>query len=415
MKLTEKYSKYLAKNTWPNLHTQPIKKGEGVYFWDTDDKRFMDFSSQTLNLLLGQCHPEIVAAIQHQAATLTYASSRFSSLPYLQAAEALVSIAPPGFNKVNIKMCDGSDANEAAIKTAKKYTKKTGIVSFIMGHTGQTTQTIQLRGYMRDPEIFLGNTEDVIFVDWPEFREPNDYVPVLNIIERKIEDHGNVAAILIDPMMVNAGVLVGDSTANFLKGIQSICKENGCLFILDENQSFGWLPGLFAANYYNVSPDIITMGKGLSAGHPLSGILIKDELDGVLNYNDADFTHGGHALSCAAAVACINELKKTDFKINPKWELISRKLLEIKRNVKINFIYRGTGLVHGISIEEGDSNLNKEIANSIFNHCIDQGVFFRLFENKIVVKPPIIVTEEQINEALDILSAAFNEVELLWN
>ncbi|MBH5320320.1 aspartate aminotransferase family protein [Paenibacillus sp. GSMTC-2017] len=415
MHLTEYYSKNLAKNTWPNLNSNPIVKGEGIYFWDTDNKKFTDFSSQTLNLLLGQCHPAIVDAIKAQAETLTYASSRFSSLPYLKAAEELVGIAPKGFNKVNIKMCDGSDANEAAVKTAKKYTGKSGIVSFVMGHTGQTTQTIQLRGYMRDPEIFRGNVEDVIFIDWPECRTQHDYLMVLEKMRSEIIKHNNVAAILVDPMMVNAGVLVNEGTGDFLKGIESICKDFGCLFILDENQSFGWLPGLFAATYYNVSPDMITMGKGLSGGHPLSGLLIKDELDGVLNYNDADFTHGGHALTCAAAIACISVLKSTDFEIEKKEELIRNRLLKLQKESAINFVYRGVGLIHGLSIEVGDREKNKSIAEIIFKHSLDAGVFFRLFENKIVLKPPVIVTEDQINSVLDVLESAFNEVTVKWS
>lgn len=407
MNMNREYSKFLAKNTWPNLNVNPIEKGEGIYFWDTQSKRYMDFSSQTLNLLLGQCHPKIVEAIQKQATTLTYASSRFASLPYLLAAEALVSIAPEGFKKVNIKMCDGSDANEAAIKTAKKYTGKTGIVSFVMGHTGQTTQTIQLRGYMRDPEVFRGSSEDVLFVDWPACKEPNDFIPALEIIRKKVGEHGNIAAILVDPMMVNAGVLVNEGTGQFLKGIELICKEYNCLFILDENQSFGWLPKLFATNYYNISPDVITMGKGLSAGHPLSGILIKDKLDGVLNYNDADFTHGGHALTCAAALACISVLKNTDFDIEKKEELIRYRITQLKEKSPINFIHRGVGLIHGITIETGDIDLDKSIAEKIFSYALDRGVFFRLFENRIILKPPVIVDESQINNAFDVLDSAF--------
>jgi len=312
------YSQYLTSNTLPIGNSLPIAKGEGIYFWDCDGKKYIDFSSQTLNLLLGQCHPAIVDAVVDQAKTLTFASSRFGTVQYFKTVEKIAEIAPSGLKRVNIKMCDGSDANETSVKIARKYTGKTGIISFHNAHTGQTTQTIQLRGYGRDPRTLAGNTEDVVFVHTPKYKVKGDYKDTLKEISRVIKHHGNIAAILVDPIMVNAGVLVTDETKSYLQALNSIANEYSVLFILDENQSFGWVPNLFAAKYFELSPDIITLGKGLSGGHPLAGVLVTEKLKDVLDYNEADFTNGGHALSCAAAYATLSILQSVDFHIEEK-------------------------------------------------------------------------------------------------
>ncbi|SDM33184.1 taurine---2-oxoglutarate transaminase [Paenibacillus sp. OK060] len=412
MKITNSvYLKYLTRNTWPVEGTSPACRGEGIYFWDYDGKRFMDFSSQTLNLLLGQCHPALVDAITEQAKTLTYASSRFSSMSYFKTAEKLVQIAPDGFTKVNIKMCDGSDANETGVKIARKYTGKTGIISFNQGHTGQTTQTIQLRGYGRDPRTLAGNTDDIVFVNPPNCKEEGDYKETLNELIEVIKTK-SIAAILLDPMMVNAGVLVNSKTKLYLQSVNSLAKENGILLILDENQSFGWLPGLFATNYYGLSPDIITLGKGLSGGHPLAGVLVKEELSAVLDYNEADFTHGGHALSCAAAFACLNELETTDFEIELKYDAMVSQIMTLKEANNLSFSHRGVGLIHCIEFDNTDNN-GDEIAEEVFNRSLERGLFLRRYNNKIVIKPPVIVTLDQISEMFEILGDVMKEMETL--
>lgn len=396
-----------TKNTLPDPSAFPIERGEGVYFWDTSGKRYIDFSSQTLNLLLGQCHPVVVDAIEKQIRTLSFGSSRFGTVPYFDAVEKLVGIAPKGLTKANLKMCNGSDANETAVKTAKKYTGKTGIISFNNGHTGQSTQTIHLRGYARGPEILAGSKEDVVFVDPPRCKEPQDYKETITQIARQIEAHGNIAGILVDPIMVNAGVLVTSDTKHYLQEIENLAKRHGIVFILDECQSFGWMPDLFAAAYYGIEPGIITLGKGLAAGHPLSGVLIQEQFD-VLDYNEADFTHGGHALCCAIASAVLSFLKEEDHQIQSKEQLIAQRLAKLRDKSSFNLQTRGVGMIHVIDFEL--SSDGEAMAQFVFQETLRQGLFLRKYRNKLVLKPPIIITHDQINEAFTILHSVLSIV-----
>ncbi|KSU60359.1 hypothetical protein AS034_16075 [[Bacillus] enclensis] len=412
--IKEKFD-YLTRNTWPNEATSPVVKGDGIYFWDENNKKYMDFSSQTLNLLLGQCYPAIVEALTEQIKTLTYASSRFGSSAYLEAAKRIVRVAPKGFTRINIKMCDGSDANETALKTAKKFTGKPGVISFHKAHTGQTTQTLHVRGYARDERTLLGSTEDVTFISPPSCQEKGDYKHSLKEFEEVITKHGGIGAVLVDPMMVNAGVLVNEETSAYLKGIEALCHRYNVMFILDENQSFGWVPGIFAANYYDISPDIITLGKGLSSGHPLAGVLVKEKYKEALDYNEADFTHGGHVLTCRAAATTIETLETVDFHLLEKEKKIESEIRDLQSKANFPLIHRGVGLIHGLEFATEDEERNSVMANSIFETALRKGLFLRKYNNKIILKPPVIVSEEEIEKAFAILSSSFKEEGLLLN
>lgn len=409
---TTNYIDYLTSNILPNPDVSPVNKGEGIYFWDTSGNKYLDFSSQTLNLLLGQCHPAVVEAVVEQAKSLTFVSSRFGAMSYYEACKLLVELAPPTHTKVNIKMCDGSDANETGIKIAKKYTGKSGIVSFYKGHTGQTTQTLNVRGYGRDPKTLHGTKEDVVFINPPKCKEKGDWIESINELYQVVQSNKNIAGILLDPIMVNGGLLVTEDTHKYLQAVEKICNENGIVFILDENQSFGWLPNYFAAVHFGISPDVITLGKGLSAGHPLAGVLVTEKMKDVLSYNEADFTNGGHPISCAAAKATLTALKTEDFDISGKENYICKKIKELGERTNIKIIHRGVGLIHCIQIEHSkDQQTNIKLAKDIYDECLENGIFLRLYNDCLIIKPPIIVTYEQIDELFSILTSAFSKKE----
>ena len=399
-------SNYLAKNTLPHVGTTPAVRGDGIKFYDANGKQYYDFSSQTLNLLLGKCHPSIVKAIREQAGRISYASSRFGTDVYFEAVELLHSIAPNPESKVNIKMCDGSDANETAIKTARKYTNKPGIISFYKMHTGQTTQTINIRGYGRDERTLIGTTDQVYFVNPPKCKDLMDYLDTLEEIE-EIAKREKIGGLILDPLMVNGGLLVNKNTREYLRAIQTICKNYNMIFILDENQTFGWFPTLFASKYWDIDPDIITLGKGLSGGNPLAGVIIKDYLDGVLDYNEADFTNGGNPLCCAATIATINTLLNTNFKIMEKEKIFTEGFSVIKEKFS-NVNVRGIGIIWCLDLSDIESDNN--LTSSIYKVMLDRGIFLRQYGNKLIFKPPVIVTEEEIRMVMLKLRKVMEEV-----
>jgi len=308
---------------------------------------------------------------------------------------------------INLKLCDGSDANETAVKIARKHTGRPTIISFKHGHTGQTTQTIQLRGYHRDPKLLIGNTEDVIFVDPPECADPTDYAGTVEELERIIRNRSSIAGILMDPMMVNAGVRVNEGTRSYLRQVEQLCRKAGIIFILDENQSFGWLEGIFATNYFGLNPDILTLGKGLAGGYPLAGVIVRESLKDVLSYNEADFTNGGNPTSCAAAYACMDTLQRIDFAIGSKMKCVTEKIQHIRSCSPIQFVHRGVGLIHCLEITEGGHAESKRIADQLYRACLQNGLFLRQYGNKLIIKPPIIVTYDEIDTAFQILYRQF--------
>jgi 4-aminobutyrate aminotransferase-like enzyme len=207
--------------------------------------------------------------------------------------------------------------------------------------------------------------------------------------------------------MVNGGLLVNKNTREYLRAIQTICKNYNMIFILDENQTFGWFPTLFASKYWDIDPDIITLGKGLSGGNPLAGVIIKDYLDGVLDYNEADFTNGGNPLCCAATIATINTLLNTNFKIMEKEKIFTEGFSVIKEKFS-NVNVRGIGIIWCLDLSDIESDNN--LTSSIYKVMLDRGIFLRQYGNKLIFKPPVIVTEEEIRMVMLKLRKVMEEV-----
>lgn len=404
--------RFLTKNTLPSTDALPLVKGSGVWFWDLNGKRYLDLSSQTLNLLLGQCHPQITERVIQQAKELTFASSRFSSEMYLKLAEKLVSIAPEGLTKVNLKLTDGSDANETAIKIAKKWTGKGTVVVPSLTHVGQTTQALHLTGY-KAQGVLKGSLESVITSPPPYcFRcslgQTSDMCDIecATEVEKIFSKNKDIAAVLIDPVMVNAGVLAFPKSREYLKRVSELCKWNRAILVLDEIQTFGWVKSFFASRFYGINPDIMTLGKGLSAGYPLAACLMKSELD-VLEYNEADFTYGGHPLSCAAALACLEVLevlqKGKHSQISTKAEFLKEKLISVQKEFPILADIRNLGLIFGLEIAKSDDSPDPIMASRIFQEMLEKGVFCRVYGNVIVLKPPIIISKEELKFGVGVL------------
>ena len=399
------YKNYLAKNTYPNSNGSPIISGHGIDFEDENGKEYKDFSSQTLNLLLGQTPTNVVEAVIESMKKVSYASSRFSTKIYVETAGYLNEISPIQPNRVNIKMCDGSDANETAIKTARKYTGKPGIISFVGMHTGQTTETINIRGYARDERTLIGTTEAVYFVTPPHDKEDVfNSLAQLNELFFKEE----IAGVLLDPLLLNAGLLIFDGVIEYYKEIEKICKNNNALFILDENQTFGWFDNIFFAKEYGLSPDIITLGKGLTAGIlPLAGVIIKEYLDGVLDYNEADFTNGGNPSCCMACKQTITELKNNDFQIEEKSKIISERL-EILESFNPKIQVRGIGIIWSFDFINLDKTGQK--TKILFEKLLDHGLFLRQYGKVLIMKPPVIVTKKELEDALNLIIEQIGEI-----
>lgn len=270
----------LTKNTKP----LPIKvwKAKGVNFYDYKKKIYLDFSSQTLNLNFGQLHPKITTAVINQARKLTFLSSRFINPVLLDVAQELLEISPPDLTKINLKLVNGGDANESAFKRVRKLHNKQYIIAFQKTHLGESSETLSASA---KTDKYIGGSGKFLFVA-PPFNQffkgnskPLDFNEYsLHEINELLEKRDDVAAIILEPVMVNAGVY--GFSSYYLRRLKEMCQRYSISLIFDEVQTaFGWLGTYFAADYFGVTPDLITMGKGLAAGYPLAAILMKDEYD----------------------------------------------------------------------------------------------------------------------------------------
>lgn len=410
MKITE-YNKYLSKNIRPLA--PPLVKGEGIIVIDINGNKYLDFSSQTLNMNLGHCHPRIINAVKGQLDDIYYASSRFLHPSALLLAKKLVEISPQGLTKVNLKMATGSEANEGAIKMVRKYHGKDTIATVYLSFFGVTFETMRCSGKYFNTK-FIGNKGDYVYAFPPYcLRCPYNKTPTdcslecATAFEKNLQYRDDIGAIMLEPVMVDTGGVI-IPPKGYLKEVRKICNEHDIALIFDEDQTaFGWLGEMFAADYFEVGPDIMTFGKALAAGFPLNAISFKEKYD-VLEYGEHEFTLGAHPISCVAALENINILSEDGFldNVKKKAKYFKNRLIEIQE--KIEWIdVRAIGLIAGVEILKDKKNPDTLKARKIYDDCLKNGVLFRLSHdfngNVIIIKPPLIVTNDEIDEALDVL------------
>lgn len=405
---------HFTKNSKPS--SIEIVHAEGVQFYDQNGQRYLDFSSQTLNLNLGQCHPVIVKAAIQQIQALTFVSSRFINPPLMELVYELLQIAPEGLDMINLKLVNGSDANESALKRARKLRKKQYIISFFKSHLGESGETLSASG---NKESYIGGSNHFLFIT-PPFKsflkkEDEKFCEEKSLLEIKqiFQKRNDIAGIILEPIMVNAGAFC--FSKSYLMELRNLCDRFDTTLIFDEIQTaFGWLGTHFAANLFDVTPDILTMGKGISAGFPLAGVLMKKEYD-VLDYGEDEYTYGGHPVSCATAIANIRLLRTTNIlnDVMKKAESLSFLLANLQRRYNYIREIRGYGFIIGIEFDpfHFDQGVN---SGKIYNECLSRGLVLRKTENgkgnSLVLKPPLITSMAEIEEAVSILETSIKNV-----
>ncbi len=377
-----------------------VKRAKGVKLWDIHNKEYIDFSSQTLNLSLGNSPQIVKRAFLQQFKKFTFLSTRFINQSFLDLSIELTKLAPRGLTKVNIKLTNGGDANESAFKRARVFRKKPYIVSFYYSHLGEGSETLKANGKHFSP-LFLGGSEFFIHVI-PPFSENRTDEQVIDELEFLFRSRDDVAAIIIEPIMVNAGVYVFSRL--FLNKLRLLCDKYKITLIFDEIQTaFGWLGKLFAAEYFNVSPDILTIGKAFAAGFPLAGVLMREEYD-VLDYGFDEYTYGGHPVSCAIALENINYLTSSSVlrQVEEKSKMLQTQLVDYhSKHLGLVKNIRCCGLFAGIEFK---SNI---AATQIYQSLVTKGLITRKSVDgagpSLVLKPPIIVSKPIIKMAIQIL------------
>jgi len=409
----------------------PVTRAKGVYFWDADGKRYLDFNSMVMCVNIGHGDERVIEAMVDQLRELPFAGPQMATRARAELGQLLDEITPPGLTKF-LYTLGGSDANENAIKLARGYTGKHKILARYRSYHGATFGAMALTGDPRrtawEPAVMPGvvhfldpyRYRSTFHNNSPDVSEAQFTQDYLNHLEEVIQYEGpaTIAGILMETVTGTNGVIIPPQ--GYLQGVREICDRYGIVMILDEVMSgFGRTGEWFAANHWKVVPDIMTMAKGLTSAYaPLGAVAMKPEIAAA--YNDRVYegglTFNGHPVSLAAAIANINVMKSDHVVENARemGKVMADMLAElVDRHPSVGEV-RSIGLFGIIELVKNKStheplspwNTNNATMKAIRKYLLDHGVFLYTHWHSILLLPPLIITPEQLAEGFAVLDQA---------
>jgi acetylornithine/N-succinyldiaminopimelate aminotransferase len=378
--------KYIM-NTYGRFPVAPIK-GKGSYLWDANGKQYLDFVSGIAVCALGHSNNELNEALEQQMKNLWHVSNLYWIKPQVEAAEKLVKLS--GMDKVFF--CNsGAEANEAAIKLARKYfyrqkEKRYEIIVFRNSFHGRTLAALTATGQTKYQEGFEPLPSGFVYADYNQIDSVKELI------------NENTCAVMLEPIQGEGGIKPADPS--FLKALRKLCDQEGLLLIFDEVQTgMGRTGSLFAYQQYQVKPDIVTLAKGLGGGFPIGAMLANEKTASGFAPGDHASTFGGNCLATAVAYKVLDIVGSPDFikEVAEKADYLQSQLEQIAdpRLVEI----RGKGLLLGIEF-------NCEV-KELIDICRQKGLLVLGAGAKVLrLVPPLTVNKTEINQAANILKEA---------
>ncbi|MFD2943481.1 ornithine--oxo-acid transaminase [Flavobacterium notoginsengisoli] len=400
--LIEKENKYGAHN----YHPLPVvlERGEGVYVWDVDGKKYYDFLSAYSAVNQGHCHPKIVNAMVEQAQKLTLTSRAFYNDKLGNYEEYVTNYF--GFDKV-LPMNTGAEAVETALKISRKWAyevkgipeNQAQIIVCENNFHGRTTTIISFSNDETARKNFGPFTDGFIKIEYDN----------LEALENALNSSKNIAGFLVEPIQGEAGVYV--PSEGYLAKAKALCEKHNVLFIADEVQTGIARTGkLLAVHHENVQPDVLILGKAISGGvYPVSAVLCNDEIMNVIKPGQHGSTFGGNPVAAAVAIAALEVVKDEQLAENAErlGVILRDGLNKIAEKNNLITLVRGKGLLNAIVINTDEES---DLAWEICLKFRDNGLLAKpTHGNKIRLAPPLVMTEEQINECLEIIEKSLNE------
>jgi len=396
----------LSQNNWQELEQKlflrtfsriplTLVRGQGARVWDDQGKRYLDFVGGWAVDTLGHCPPVVVEALERQARTLIQVSNQFYTIPQIELAQLLVQNSCLD----RVFFCNsGAEAAEGAVKLARRYgkTRLDGAYEIITTYSsfhGRTLAMTAATGQSKFQE--------------PYEPLPNGFTNVEynNVEAIKAATTAQTCGVMLEPIQGEGGVNMPHDS--YLKEVESWCRERAVLFILDEVQTgVGRTGTLFAYEQYDVEPDIMTLAKGLGSGVPIGAFLAKENVS-LFSPGEHGSTFGGNPLVCAAAYATVKYIIDNDIvgKVKQVGKYCLTKLENLKQQFDFITDVRGRGLL--IALEFSD-----EIAQDVVMACVNKGLLVnKVKPNAIRLMPPLIITENEVDEAAGILHSVFKERE----
>lgn len=407
---------------WTHLTEIQPERAEGIYLYDLAGSRYMDFTSGIGVTNTGHCHPRIVKAIQDQCESLIFGQMNIVIPPVsVRLVERLNAITPGSIDSFFLSN-SGAEAVEASIKLARHATGKRGVIVFQGSFHGRTAQTMAMTTskyiYRHDYQplpsgIFVAPFPYSYYYGWDDEETTEFSIKQLENLLHGQVDPGEVAAVIIEPVLGEGGYV--PSPVRFLKELRRITSEHEILLIVDEVQSgFGRTGKMFAFEHAGIEPDILVMAKGLGSGMPISGIGASQKLMAGWRPGSHGGTYGGgSAVAAAAALATIDVLM--DEKLVENAAERGRQLLGLLKETQTKYPVigdvRGLGLMVATEFTS-DGKPDKETAKSVQKACLNRNLLLLTcgtYENVIRWIPPLIVSEEQIIEAVSVFQEALAE------
>lgn len=369
-----------------------LVKGEGVFLWDEDGKKYTDFLAGIAVCGLGHCHPKITEAICRQASTLVHVSNLFYTLPQ---AELAARLCEKSFADRVFFANSGAEANEAAIKLARRYFQKKGeknrfrIITMLQSFHGRTMATLTATGQDKVKDGFYPLLEGFSHVPF------ND----LKALEDQLDD--TVCAVMLEPVQGEGGIV--PAHAGYLKAVRELCTKKGILLIFDEIQcGMGRCGKLFAHQLYNIFPDIMTLAKALGNGLPIGAMLATREAATGFDVGSHATTFGGTPLATAAALEVLNIIGVEAFldEVRQKGWYFKEKLLKLKEKHSRIVAVRGEGLLIGLEIDRD--------AAFFVGKLMEKGFIINGIQDKVLrFAPPLIVDKTDIDRLVTALDSLF--------
>ncbi|HEY2690444.1 MAG TPA: aspartate aminotransferase family protein [Streptosporangiaceae bacterium] len=413
------------------LNPLVVQRAEGSCFWDYDGKRYLDFSSQLVNVNIGHQHPRVTAAIAEQAAKLATIAPQHANDARGEAATRIAALAPDGMEKVFFTS-GGADANENAIRMARLHTGRTKVLSFYRSYHGNTTAAITSTG---DPRRWPNEyaTGHVHFFGPYLYRtsfwatnEQEECERALAHLEEVITFEGpaTIAAILVETIVGTAGILV--PPPGYLAGVRALCDKYGIVYIADEVMcGFGRAGRWFAFEHYDVVPDLITFAKGSNSGYvPVGGVIISDEI--AATFSDRVFpgglTYSGHPLACASIVASIDAMKDEGIVEHAAAigaEVLGPGLRDLAARHPVIGEVRGVGVFWALDmVKNRDTRAplapyggSSEAMGELLAQARARGLVPFANYNRVHMVPPCTVSEAETKEGLAILDEVLTTID----
>ncbi|EME26054.1 acetylornithine aminotransferase [Galdieria sulphuraria] len=401
-KVLSDFDKYVVKT----YNRQPLyfSHGNGAWLWDQDERKLLDFVGGIATCSVGHCHPKLIDAVQQQMNSVHHVSNLYYIPQQVELAKWLVehSCADKVF------FCNsGTEANEAAIKLARKYgkvrwnCKEPIIISANKSFHGRTCGSLSATAQPKYQSHFLPLLPGFLYVDY------NDTSSFLELVDNiKSSDDRRIVGVMLEAVQGEGGVMPGDE--KFFQTVRQVCSQIGALMILDEVQvGMGRTGRLWGYEHYRIEPDIFTTAKGLAGGVPIGAMLCQSHCD-LFEPGDHAATFGGNPLSCVAALSVCHIIEEEQLIENAKERGMELQIgLEKLKQSYPQCIsqVRGLGLLIGLQLKDGYT------ASQVIDRALEQNLLVLSAGPQVVrLAPPLVITQEQVQLALHILNNVFKEL-----